>query len=112
MIQKAVIAPWVENSGICKEIKVDMIQKLKYRDQEIRINKKFSVLTSRAILMHAGWGPALSRTQYDAGGSNLSDGQNYTDRCKHKECISLKSSNLNFYRTDNSHTQNSSMVGR
>lgn len=87
-----------------------MIQKLKYRDQEIRINKKISVLTSRTTLMHAGWGPALSRTQHDAGGSNLSDGQNY--RCKHKECISLKSSNLNSYRTDNSHTQNSSMVGR
>lgn len=111
MIQKAVIAPWVENSEIYKEIKINMIQKLKYRDQEIRINKKNSVLTSRAILMHVGWGPALSRT-HDAGGSNLSDGQNYTDRCKHKECISLKSSNLNSYRTDNSHTQNSSMVGR
>ena len=41
MIQKAVIAPWVGNSGICKEIKINMIQKLKYIDQEISINKIF-----------------------------------------------------------------------
>ena len=57
-------------------------------------------------------GAALSRTQCDSGSLKRGDGQNYADRCKHKGCDSSEDCSLNFCITDNSHTQNWSMVGR